>query len=55
MEKMALESEGEVALPEQLLPQLQHLQSQLQLTAGLDPSTDEGITVGSVEDIDSAD
>lgn len=55
MEKMALESEGEVALPEQLLPQLQHLQSQLQLTAGLDPSTDEGITVSSVEDIDSAD
>jgi hypothetical protein len=51
LEKMALESKGEVTLPEQLLPQLQYLQNQLQLTAQVDSTTDEDITNGSVEDI----
>ena len=51
LEKMALESKGEIALPEQLLPQLQYLHDQLQLTAQVDSPTDEDITNGSVEDI----
>lgn len=51
LEKMALESKGEITLPEQLLPQLQYLQNQLQLTAQVDSTTDEDITNGSVEDI----
>ncbi|MFN2136980.1 MAG: SPFH domain-containing protein [Candidatus Promineifilaceae bacterium] len=36
LEKMALESESEIDLPEKLLPQLQNLQSQLQLAAAAD-------------------
>ena len=38
MEKMALESEGEVPLPSQLVPRLQLLQNQLQLTSDLGSS-----------------
>ena len=33
LEKMALESESEIVLPEKLLPQLRSLQDQLQLVA----------------------
>ena len=50
LEKMALESKGEITLPDQLLPQLQNLQHQLQLTSQVDRSTDEEITNGSFED-----
>lgn len=51
LKKMALESESEVVLPEQLIPQLQYLQDQLQLTAGVDTAADENVIDGAADDL----
>jgi regulator of protease activity HflC (stomatin/prohibitin superfamily) len=44
LEKMAVESGAEIRLPEKLLPQLQTLHNQLQLTVGSDTITDEDLS-----------
>lgn len=51
LKKMALDSENVVVLPEQLMPQLLHMQEQLRLTAGIDLTADDDIVNGTANDL----